>query len=100
MNVVVFGLWHLGCVTAACLAADVVAKLQEGRPPIEEPGLAELIAEGLAAGQLSFTTDAARALAGADVLWVAFDTPVNERDEADVGFVRERLSTLRGLCPR
>jgi UDPglucose 6-dehydrogenase len=107
MNVVVFGLWHLGCVTAACLAAagksvvgldpdaELVARLALGQPPIDEPGLAELMAEGRAAGRLSFTADTASALAAADVLWVTFDTPVNERDEADVAYVRQGLETLR-----
>ena len=107
MRVVVFGLWHLGCVTAACVAAagkevvgldpdaTVVAALQRGEPPLHEPGLPALIAEGVAAGRLSFTSDAQRALAGADVLWVTFDTPVNERDEADVGAVRARLESIR-----
>ena len=54
MKVGVHGLWHLGCVTAACLAegghqvtaldpdADVVRELDAGRLPLHEPGLAEL----------------------------------------------------------
>src|SRR6185437_10289763 len=103
MRIAVFGLWHLGCVTAGCLARagfqvvgldldePLTAELRQGRPPLYEPGLAELIAEGLSAGQLSFTTDAAAALADADVVWVAFDTPVSEQDEANVAFVRARL---------
>jgi UDPglucose 6-dehydrogenase len=106
MRVVVYGLWHLGCVTAACLAEagyhvvgldpdePVVRDLRAGRPPLHEPGLADLLAAGTAAGRLSFTTSAAEALADADVLWVAFDTPVNEEDEADVGFVRQRLEAV------
>lgn len=108
MRVAVFGLWHLGCVTAACLASagktvvgldldpEVVGRLRRGAPPIQEPGLAELIAAGRAAGRLSFTADAAVALRDADVLWVTFDTPVNERDEADVASVRARLEAVRG----
>ena len=112
MKVVVYGLWHLGCVTAACLAhaghevagldpdEDVVRGLREGRPPLEEPGLRERIAAGVAAGRLSFTTDAAAALRGADLLWVAFDTPVNERDEADVAWVRGRLEEVADAIPR
>src|SRR5262249_52216826 len=44
---------------------------------------------------LSFHTDPAAALTDADVLWVTFDTPVNEQDEADVGFVRARLEEVR-----
>lgn len=106
MKTTVYGLGHLGCVTAACLAGagnevvgldpdeDVVRGLGAGRPPVEEPGLAERIAAGLRDGRLSFTTDAARALRAADVLWVAFDTPVNERDEPDVAWVRARLEAV------
>ena len=89
MRICVAGLWHLGSVTAACLAArghDVVgydadaatvSALSAGRPPILEPGLAELVADGIAAGRLRFTADAADALAGVEVLWVAYDTPVD-----------------------
>lgn len=107
MRVVVFGLWHLGCVTAACLAAAgkevvgldpdtaVIERLRKGEPPIHEPGLAALITEGAAAGRLSFSSDAVSALRGADVLWVTFDTPVNARDEADVASVRARLDEIR-----
>src|SRR5579872_7040056 len=58
MNICVLGLWHLGCVTAACLSehftivgADpdptTVARLQSGEPPVFEPGLADLIRGGL-----------------------------------------------------
>ena len=106
MRVTVFGLWHLGCVTAACIAdagnrvigldldARVVEDLRGGKPPIGEPGLAELIAREARAGRLSFTSDPAEALGEAEVLWVTFDTPVNERDEADVDFVRNRLQHI------
>jgi UDPglucose 6-dehydrogenase len=111
MKTVLYGLWHLGCVTAACLAhagnevvgldadEDVVRGLSVGRPPLDEPGLAERIGAGLRDGRLSFTTDAASALRGADVLWVAFDTPVNERDEADVAWVRGRLEAIADAIP-
>jgi len=103
MRVTVYGLWHLGCVTAACLAAagyevvgldtdeSIVTGLRAGRPPLFEPGLEALLTEGVNAGRLTFTTDAAAALARADVLWVTFDTPVNEDDEADVTFVRSQM---------
>ncbi len=62
MKVCVLGLWHLGTVTAACLASgghevmgldfdrQAVARLKCGKPPIFEPGLEELIGEGMAAG--------------------------------------------------
>jgi len=107
MNITVLGLWHLGSVTAACCAKhfavvgldfDVanVAKLNQGQAPLLEPGLNELIAAGLAAKKLSFTTDAKIACANADVLWLTYDTPVNDNDESDVEFV---LGNLRRALP-
>ena len=107
MNITVLGLWHLGTVTAACCARhfqvtgldfDVanLAALQAGRAPLLEPGLNELLVAGLAAGRLSFTTDPATALAGCDVLWLCYDTPVNENDESDTEFV---LNQLRRALP-
>lgn len=107
MKIAVFGLWHLGCVTAACLAeaghdvwaldfdTTTVAGVNAGQAPLSEPGLDALLAAGLAAGRLRATTSAAAALAGADVLWVTIDTPVDEQDRADVAAVRAALERLR-----
>ncbi len=98
MNIAVAGLWHLGCVTAACLAeagfdvtgidrdAGVVDALYKGRPPIAEPGLPELIAQGIAGGRLRFATDPAAA-AAAELVFVCYDTPVDADDRADTAFV-------------
>ena len=106
MKVCVMGLWHLGTVTAACLAsgghnvvgldldAATVTGLRAGRPPVFEPGLAELVNKGLAEDRLRFTTDVASAVDGADVVWVAYDTPVDDEDRADVDYVVERASRL------
>jgi UDPglucose 6-dehydrogenase len=105
MKICVFGLWHLGCVTAACAAQrfptigldpdpTVIAELQAGRPPLLEPGLEDLIREGHASGHLRFTNDARDALAEADIVWVAFDTPVDEEDRADIGFVEFQIASL------
>jgi UDPglucose 6-dehydrogenase len=103
VNICVQGLWHLGCVTAACLVEaghtvvgldgdpQLIADLQRGVPPLFEPGLAELIAQGQSGNRLSFTTDSAAALRDAEVLWVSFDTPVNDDDQADVDFVIRRI---------
>lgn len=106
MRVTVFGLWHLGCVTAACLAEGghhvvgldldgaVVDGLNRGRPPLHEPGLAELIASGLEAQTLSFTADVGAAVREAEVIWVTFDTPVDDDDRADVASVRGQLEAI------
>ena len=70
MKITVFGAGYVGLVTAACLSdmgnsvvcVDVDAKrvdgLQQGRIPIHEPGLAELVTRNAGAGRLQFTTDA------------------------------------------
>jgi UDPglucose 6-dehydrogenase len=107
MNVTVLGLWHLGSVTAACCAkhfavlgldfdAVNVEKLNAGHAPLLELGLNELIAAGLAAKKLSFTTDPKFACEHADVLWLTYDTPVNDHDESDVELV---LGNLRHALP-
>src|SRR5215475_6430214 len=99
MRIVVLGLWHLGCVTAACVASaghavtgvdldsDVIRGLQRGAPPIDEPGLAERIRAQVAEGRLRFTAEPDEAIRDAELLWLTFDTPVNERDEADIDWV-------------
>jgi UDPglucose 6-dehydrogenase len=106
-RVCVVGLWHLGCVTAACLAEqglqvvgldfdpERIDELTRARPPIAEPGLAELIHAELERGRLSFTSAAASALSGTRTLWVTFDTPVDDQDAADVAWVRAQLESLR-----
>ena len=95
MKIAVLGLWHLGCVTAACCAKfrevvgldfdpQTIENLRAGKPPIFEPGLNDLIRDGLASGRLSFESDPAVALKDAELLWVAYDTPVDEDDRADL----------------
>jgi len=110
MHVTIIGLWHLGSVTAACLARHhrvtgldfdetVIAGLRAGRAPLHEPGLDALLAAGLAAGKLDFSTDV-RVAATTDVLWVCFDTPVDADDRSDLDWVHERLArVLPGLRP-
>jgi UDPglucose 6-dehydrogenase len=104
----VLGLWHLGSVTAACLAVagngvlgvdpdpGIVDGLAGGRPPVYEPGLAELLARG--AARLRFATDP-QALAEADRAWVTFDTPVDEDDHADAEWVIEQTARLLAPLP-
>ncbi len=111
MNITVLGLWHLGTVTAACCAKHFqvtgldfdtanVANLNLGKAPLFEPGLNELITSGIATGKLSFTTDPKIACSKADILWVTYDTPVNEQDESDVAFVLGNLRRALAELPR
>jgi UDPglucose 6-dehydrogenase len=103
MKVAVLGLWHLGSVTAACAAAAghevvgwdpdpaTVSRLMDARPPVAETGLTELLTEQLGAGRLRFTADLADAVRDAAIVWVAFDTPVDQDDRADVASVVQHV---------
>jgi UDPglucose 6-dehydrogenase len=107
VRICVYGLWHLGSVTAACLAdagfptigldpqLQTIAGLSQGRPPLFEPGLEALTRAGLATGRLSFTSDPA-SVADVDVVWVTFDTPVDDDDRADAAAV---IRSVEGLFP-
>jgi UDPglucose 6-dehydrogenase len=99
LKIAVLGQWHLGTVTAGCLAAaghdvtgfdpdpGIVSDLKTGQLPVMEPGLAELIGDQVKKGRLRFSDDAVEAVTGAEIVWVAFDTPVDENDHADVEHV-------------
>ncbi len=106
MKVCVAGLWHLGTVAAACLASanhEVVGYdedsaaidgLNQARVPVFEPDLEALVASGIARKRLRFTTRPEEALREAAVLLVAWDTPVDEGDRAEVGAVLRRVESL------
>ena len=109
MRVCVAGLWHLGTVTAAALASvghdvtahdtdsAVVEDLARGIPPLFEPGLKEMVADGLGDGSLRPIADAAQAVRGAELVWVAYDTPVDADDNANVDYVLDRVRALLPL---
>jgi UDPglucose 6-dehydrogenase len=102
MNIGVLGLWHLGSVTAAGLAAlghrvigldfdaPRVAKLSKGVAPVFEPGLDELITRGLSSGNLRFSSKISDAT-DIDLLWVTYDTPIDAQDGADTNFVMQQI---------
>ena len=103
-------MWHLGTVTAGCLAsaghdvigldedAELIARLNAGELPVAEPGLQEIVQAELASGQLRFSDSFAEA-AGAEVVWVTYDTPVDDEDRADIEFVHTRALRLAGQMP-
>lgn len=87
MNISIFGMGYVGVVSAACLLRDghrvvgvdtnatKVDDLRAGRSPIQEPGVAELLAAGHAAGRLRATTDPAVGVADVDMVWICVGTP-------------------------
>jgi len=89
-RVAVFGLGYVGCVTAACLSRDghevigvdiepaKVAEVSAGLPPINEPGLDELLSMQVKVGRLRATTDVIEAVAASEMALVAVGTPSAE----------------------
>lgn len=99
MKVAVVGTGYVGLVAGACFAdtgndvvcADVdgekIASLSRGAVPIYEPGLAELVKKNLGAGRLAFSVDIDRAIAAADVVFVAVGTPSASDGSADLSVI-------------
>jgi UDPglucose 6-dehydrogenase len=99
MKVTIFGTGYVGLVTGACLAemgnhvvcVDIdqakVARLERGEIPIFEPGLEPIVRRNHANAQLQFTTDAAAAIAHAQIIFIAVGTPPDEDGSADLQYV-------------
>jgi len=100
MRIAMVGSGYVGLVSGACFADfghDVVCvdkdpakieALRAGRMPIYEPGLDALVAENVRQNRLSFGTDLAEAVAGADAVFIAVGTPSRRGDGfADLTYV-------------
>jgi UDPglucose 6-dehydrogenase len=106
MKITVFGSGYVGLVTGACLAevgnsvlcvdidAAKIDKLKQGRIPIHEPGLEDLVRDNAAAGRLDFTTDLAAGVAHGLFQFIAVGTPPDEDGSADLQYV---LAAARGI---
>ena len=106
MRVSIFGTGYVGLVTGTCLAevgndvmcvdvdAEKVARLERGEIPIFEPGLTPMVIENRGAGRLHFTTDAVRAIAHAEIIFIAVGTPPEEDGSADLSHVLEVARTI------
>jgi len=107
MKITMIGSGYVGLVSGACFSDfghDVVCvdkdarkidALQAGRMPIYEPGLDQLVATNVAAGRLTFTTDLATAVAGADAIFIAVGTPSRRGDgHADLTYVFEATKEI------
>lgn len=101
MHISVIGTGYVGLVTGSCFAefgltvvcmdtdARRIARLEKGDVPLYEPGLAELVTKGLRDGRLSFTTDIAKAVDQALVIFIAVGTPSRSDGAADLSYVEE-----------
>ena len=101
MHISVIGTGYVGLVTGACFAefgidavcmdmdAARIERLEKGDVPFYEPGLSELLAKGVREQRLAFTTDFARAVERALVIFIAVGTPSRDDGSADLSFVEE-----------
>jgi UDPglucose 6-dehydrogenase len=100
MKIAMIGTGYVGLVSGVCFSTfghDIVcvdkdegkiARLKKGEVPIYEPGLEEMMAKNTATGRLSFTTNLAEAVAGADAVFIAVGTPSRRGDgHADLSYI-------------
>lgn len=99
MRITMVGTGYVGLVTGTCFAnvgndvtcldidQNKIDKLNDGIPPIYEPGLDDLITRNTKAGRLNFTTDAASAYQSAEVIFICVGTPSDEQGHADLKYV-------------
>ncbi len=100
MKIAMIGTGYVGLVSGVCLSdfghqvvcvdsnPDKIRQLEQGMVPIYEPGLDELLERNIAGGRLSFTTELAGAVDGADAVFIAVGTPARRGDgHADLSHV-------------
>jgi UDPglucose 6-dehydrogenase len=107
MRIAMIGTGYVGLVSGACFAefgvdvtcvdtdAQKIAALKQGKIPIYEPGLDELVAKNAARGTLKFSTDLKSALQGVEAVFVAVGTPSRRGDgHADLSYVFEAVKDI------
>ena len=100
MRIAMIGTGYVGLVSGACFSefghhvicvdkdAGKIDALKNGRIPIFEPGLEDVVADNVGAGRLSFTVDLRSAVQNADVVFIAVGTPSRRGDgHADLTYV-------------
>jgi GDP-mannose 6-dehydrogenase len=106
MKLSIFGVGYVGCVSAACFSRDghevigvdvnqvKVDLINAGQSPIVEPGVEDLIRQGVNKGLLRATTDAAQAVAATDVSLVCIGTPGNHNGSLDLSFIKRACQQI------
>ncbi|WP_417258668.1 UDP-glucose dehydrogenase family protein [Celeribacter sp.] len=100
MKIAMIGTGYVGLVSGVCFSdfghdivcvdklPEKITMLERGEVPIYEPGLDAVLERNVTAGRLTFTTDLASAVAGADAVFIAVGTPTRRGDgHADLSYV-------------
>ncbi len=99
MNLAIIGTGYVGLTTGTCFAEvghnvvcvdnnrNKVEMLREGKVPIFEPDLEDMIVSNSSAGRLSFTTDLAKAVADSEIIFIAVPTPPHEDGSVDLSYI-------------
>ena len=111
MNIGVVGAGYVGLVTAACFAKlgnnvisvdidkEKIKSLKKGTIPFYEPGLEELVKDGLRKRRLSFTTNLKSAVRKSAVIFIAVGTPPKDNGEADLSYVENVARNIAMAMP-
>ncbi|HTN75830.1 MAG TPA: UDP-glucose/GDP-mannose dehydrogenase family protein [Pirellulaceae bacterium] len=111
MRIAIIGTGYVGLVTGTCLAdsgnqvmcVDIneakIESLKQGKIPIYEPGLSEVVVRNSAAGRLHFTTNLAKAVKEARLVFLAVGTPSAEDGSADLSALWAVVKSLAPLLP-
>jgi UDPglucose 6-dehydrogenase len=100
MNICLIGTGYVGLVTGTCLAylghdvtcvdldVEKIEMLRTGRAPFYEPGIEELIEDGLRGGHLSFTTNLDEAMPSSEIIFIAVGTPPRADGSPDLSYLK------------
>ncbi len=109
MRLTMVGTGYVGLVTGVCFSntgnhvtcLDVdpakIDKLRQGKCPIYEPGLEELLERNIAAKRLTFTLDAKAAYSDADMIFICVGTPSDERGHTDLRFINQASDDIAAV---
>lgn len=99
MKITIIGTGYVGLVSGTCFAevgnavtcvdvnAEKIEKLKKGIIPIYEPGLEAMVLTNVANKNLTFTTDLAKAIEKAEIVFIAVGTPMGDDGSADLQYV-------------
>ncbi|NHM31137.1 UDP-glucose dehydrogenase family protein [Neobacillus terrae] len=105
-NIAVIGTGYVGLVTGVCLSEighsvicidvdkEKVKKMKAGIPPIYEPGLEELMHKNIKNGHLDFTSDYAKGLKNAEVIYITVGTPQDIDGSANLQYIKQAAKEI------